>query len=430
MQPTSQPRIAFLAAGFIQWTGGLDFLRLCVAGIASVLPGTTWPVLVPDDTVGQRALALAVATKRRLFSLAGVKPAVTPHVSKDHLRDAISTTGCSIEMHSYYGSLQGLSRAMRNLDAEVVLPSMMSLSRHFLQPWIGYIPDLQHKRLPDNFSRRERRERDRNFSALLADARAVIVNSKSVVRDIEEFYPQSKATLFSLPFCPPANPAPLDDIGEEALCPHALPEKFFIISNQFWVHKSHQTAFDALRLVRNAGFPDVHILCTGNPHDYRAPGYVDRLKAGIARDGLTDRIHFLGMIPKRHQLAIMRRSVAVVQPTLFEGGPGGGALYDGVSTATPVILSDIDVNREADLGVIEFFRAGSAEDLAQKMVAALRNPPQRLSLEATLSMLRQRQRQMGETLLRIISFVSGSATGAERENCKTIQNLPVVPLSK
>jgi hypothetical protein len=45
-------------------------------------------------------------------------------------------------------------------------------------------------------------------------------------------------------------------------------------------------------------------------------------------------------------------------------------------------------------------------------------------------MLRQRQRQMGETLLRIISFVSGSATGAERENCETIQNLPVVPLSK
>jgi glycosyltransferase involved in cell wall biosynthesis len=444
MQQTSRPRIAFLAAGFIQWTGGLDFLRLCVGGIDSVLPrvsswtgedarrstGITWPVLVPDDTLGQRALALAVATKRRIFSLAGIQPAVTPSVSKDHLRDAISTTGCSIETHSYYGSLSGLSRAMRDLDAEVVLPSMMSLGRNFPQHWIGYIPDLQHKRLPDNFSRRECRERDRNFSALLSDARALIVNSRSVVRDIEEFYPHSKATLFSLPFCPPANPALLDDIGKEALHPYTLPEKFFIISNQFWVHKSHQTAFDALRLMRDAGFADVHILCTGNLHDYRAPGYVERLKADIARDGLTDRIHFLGMIPKRHQLAVMRRSVAVVQPTLFEGGPGGGALYDGVSTATPVILSDIDVNREADLGVIEFFRAGSAEDLAQKMVAALRNPPQRLSTEATLSMLQQRQRQMGETLLRIISFVSGSAADAGHENRRTIQNLPVVPLSE
>jgi glycosyltransferase involved in cell wall biosynthesis len=421
MQHTARPRIAFLAAGFIKWTGGLDFLRLCIGGIDSVLPGITWPVLVPDDTVGLRALALAVAIKRRIFSLAGVLPAVTPPVSQDHLRDAIATTGCSIETHSYYGSRRGLSRAMRNLDAQVALPSMMSLGPHFPHHWIGYIADLQHKRLPANFTWRQRWERERIFGALLADARALIVNSRSVVRDIEEFYPHHRATLFSLPFCPPANPALLDDIDADVLRPYALPEKFFIISNQFWVHKSHQTAFDALRLVKDAGFSDVHILCTGNLHDYRAPGYVDRLKNGIVRDGLTDRIHFLGMIPKRHQLAVMRRSVAVVQPTLFEGGPGGGALYDGVSTATPVILSDIDVNREADLGVIEFFRVGSVEDLAQKMLTALRNPPQRLSTEATLSMLRQRQRQMGETLLQIISFVTGSA-GGHRE--RSLQNNP------
>jgi glycosyltransferase involved in cell wall biosynthesis len=408
MQDTARPRIAFLAAGFIQWTGGLDFLRLCIGGIDSVLPDATWPVLVPDATVGQRALAVAVASKRRLFSLAGVPAPVAPPVSKDHLRDAIATTGCSINTHGYYGSRRGLSLAMRSLDVQVVLPSMMSLGPHFPRHWLGYIGDLQHKRLPGNFTRREYRERDRNFRALLADAHALIVNSRSVVRDIEEFYPHPRATLFSLPFCPPANSTALDDIGEDALRPYALPETFFIISNQFWIHKSHQTAFDALRLVRDAGFGDVHIMCTGNLHDYRSPGYVDRLKDGVARDGLMDRIHFLGIIPKRHQLALMRRSVAVVQPTLFEGGPGGGALYDAVSTGTPVILSDIDVNREADLGVVEFFRAGSAEDLAGKMLAVIRNPPQRLSAEATLFMLRQRQRRLGETLLQAISFVAGS----------------------
>ena len=421
MLHSARPRIAFLAAGFIQWTGGIDFLRLCVGGIDSVLHGTTWPILVPDNTAGQTALAFAVATKRRLFSLAGARPLVTTLVPEDQLRESIATTGCSISTHSYRGSSRDLSLAMRNLDAQVALPSMTSLGPHFPYPWIGYIGDLQHKRLPGNFSRRECQERDRNFSALLAEAPALIVNSRNVVRDINEFYPRPKAALFSLPFCPPANPALLDDIDDEELRSYALPEKFFIISNQFWVHKGHQTAFDALRLMRDAGFADVHIVCTGNLHDYRVPGYADRLKDGIARDGLTDRIHFLGIIPKRHQLAVMRRSVAVVQPTLFEGGPGGGALYDGVSTGTPVILSDIDVNREADLGVFEFFSAGSAEDLAQKMVAALTNPPQRLSAEATLAMLRQRQRQMGEALLHAISFVAGLAAGTGREHAKAIQ---------
>src|SRR6267143_3509455 len=318
-QPT-RPRIAFLAAGFIQWTGGLDFLRLCVGGIDSVLPGATWPVLVPDDTASQRALAFAVAAKRRLFSLAGVPPPMTPPVSKDHLRDALSTADCRIDIQSYYGSPRGLSRAMRNLDAQVVLPSMMTLGPHFPHPWIGYIGDVQHKRMPGNFSRRECLDRDRSFNTLLADAPAIIVNSRSVVRDIEEFYPHPKAALFALPFCPPANPALLANIGEDVLRPYALPEKFFIISNQSWMHKSHQTAFDALRLIRDAGFADLHILCTDNLHDYRAPRYVEKLKDGVARAGLT-------------------------------------------------------------------------------------NPPQRLSAEATLGMLKQRQTQMGQTLLEIISLV-------------------------
>lgn len=427
MHDAAGPRIAFLAAGFIQWAGGIDFLRLCVGGIDSVLPGTTWPILVPDDTIGQRALASAVATKRRLFSLAGVQPEVTPPISKEQMCDAIATTGCSIRTQSYYGSSRGLARAMRNLDGQlaegqILLPSMLSLGPNFPYRWIGYIGDLQHKRLPGNFSQRERRERDRNFSALLADAPAIIVNARSVVHDIEEFYPHAKATVFSLPFYPPVNT--LDDICDHELRPYALPKTFFIISNQFWVHKSHQTAFDALRLVTDAGFADVHILCTGSLHDYRAPGHVDKLKVGIARDGLTDRIHFLGMIPKRHQLAVMRRAAAVLQPTLFEGGPGGGALYDGVSTATPVILSDIDVNREADLGVIEFFRAGSAESLAQKMMETLTNPPQRLSAEATRSMLRQRQRQMGEKLLQVIAFAAGSSPAVGHDRPSAILQPP------
>src|SRR5260370_11848771 len=103
-----------------------------------VLPDTTWPVLVPDDTAGQRALAFAVAAKRRLFSLAGVQPPETPPVSNDHMRDALASANYNIDIQSYYGSPRGLSRAMGSLDAQVVLPSMMSLGPHFPHPWIGY----------------------------------------------------------------------------------------------------------------------------------------------------------------------------------------------------------------------------------------------------------------------------------------------------
>jgi glycosyltransferase involved in cell wall biosynthesis len=425
MQPTPQPKIAFLAEVFICWTGGVDFLRLCIGGIDSVLPDATRPVLVPEPTVPQRALAFAVATKRRIWSLAGKLPAVAPPVSIDHLRDSIANMGCSVEIVSYHGNPKGLARAMRKLDVQVVLPCFLSPGKDFPLNWVGYIADLQHKRLPGNFSRRERLKRDWELGKVLADASAVIVNSRSAIRDIQEFYPEGRATLFALPFCPPVNPDVLNDVSDDVLRPYDLPQKYFIISNQLWVHKSHETAFAALRLVSDAGFNDVHILCTGNLHDFRAPGHFDRLKQTIARDGLSDRIRFLGVIPKRHQLALMRRSIAVVQPTLFEGGPGGGAVYDAVSTATPAIVSDIDVNREVDFGVVEFFRAGSAQDLAEKMVGMLTNPPERLSAQATLSMLQQRRRQMGETLLNVVSFVTGTTANVARNKAGKIQKTPL-----
>jgi len=39
-------------------------------------------------------------------------------------------------------------------------------------------------------------------------------------------------------------------------------------------------------------------------------------------------------------------------------------------------------------------------------MGALTNPPQRLSAEATLAMLRDRQQQLGAMLLKVISFVA------------------------
>ena len=304
---------------------------------------------------------------------------------------------------------------LRKLDAQVVLPCFDSRGPSFPVKWVGYYADLQHKRLPEFFSQKERLRRDRHVEKLLAEASAIVVPSKNVGRDIDEFYPGHRASLFPLPFCPPANPDFLTDLPDDALRGYDLPEKFFLISNQFHIHKSHGTAFAALRLLRDAGYHDVHILCTGNTHDPRAPDHFDHLKEGIARDGLSERVRFLGLVPKRHQLAIMRRAVALVQTTLFEGGPGGLSTFDAVSTATPAIISDIEVNREVDLGVIEFFRTGSAEDLAGKMAMALKNPPARMSAEATLAMLRQRQQELGELLLQAISCACGPTAGAARE---------------
>jgi glycosyltransferase involved in cell wall biosynthesis len=402
----SVPRIAIYCDSLAGGAGGIDFLCFFVASLSSVSPGTSWSILIPSNSVARSFAALA---KRGLRVLSGMKP--YPMISNDELIDAIKSLGARVDIIDYRDTVSGLASAMRQCSAEVLFLCGKSLGRSFPFPWIGYIGDLQHKRLPHFFSKMARWHRDRLFSKLLADAPAVVVNAVAVVQDIGEFYPDHRARLFALPFCPQVNLKRFSNASDsEVRAAYHLPASYFMISNQFWIHKSHETAFMALRLVRDAGH-DVHLVCTGSTHDYRWPEHFNNLKAIIEKNNLRDYVRILGLIPKGDQLAIMRGSLAVIQPTLFEGGPGGGSVYDAVSTRTPCIVSDIPVNREIDIGVVRFFAAGSAEDLAAKIVDMLVNPPQKLGEEETFAQLTSRQHELGNLLLDIANIVAnpGSA---------------------
>ena len=121
------------------------------------------------------------------------------------------------------------------------------------------------------------------------------------------------------------------------------------------------------------GYNDYEILCSGNTYDYRHPQYFDELKSEIEMLGISEKIKFLGYIPKLDQIEIMRNSIAVIQPTWFEGGPGGGAVYDAVAIGVSAIVSDIDVNKEIDSEYVEFFKVKSSEDLTKKMIKHINN---------------------------------------------------------
>ena len=394
------PHIAFMGDPLAKWGGGIDFLCFCISALTSVIPETIFLVLLPGKrTAWQTLRHLASPLKRWVKVALGKSIFHGQPPSREDLKRATSSVGASIDIVDYRNSVSGLASAMLQCDAEVLLFCAESLGVSFPLPWVGYIADLQHKRLPDWFSEKECGERDKIFNKVLMDAKVVIVNSRDVIRDIKEFYPQYTAELIALPFSPPAKSELFSSPADtQRRATYKLPQHYFLISNQFTIHKSHETAFKALRLIRDAGH-DVHIVCTGDMYDYRWPEHSKSLRVLIEDNGMSDYIRFLGYIPKDDQLAIMRGAVAVVQPTLFEGGPGGGAVYDAVSSGTPSIVSDIVVNLEIDLGVVRFFKAGSPKDLAEKMADAMVNPPIRPSKSETLMQLTKRQQELGRVLL-------------------------------
>lgn len=406
MAHSDEAPLALLADSLAQWAGGIDFLRFCISALHSVSPETRWSVLLPNLSIRKSAV---VHAKNAVKTIAGMRTSPIPRILRSELTDALASCPAQTNLVDYRNTIQGLAGALRKCRAQALFPCSISLGRSFPLPWIAYIPDLQHKRLPHFFSARERMARDRIFLRILEDAQVVVVNAAAVVQDIEEFYPRHKARLFSLPFCPPANSLSFDkDSASRVRQTYRLPSKYFMISNQFWVHKSHETAFMALRQVRDEGH-DVDLVCTGNTQDYRWPDHFGNLQALIDRNNLQDHIHILGLIPKIDQLALMHQSIAVIQPTLFEGGPGGGAVYDAISINTPSIVSDIPVNREIDIGIVHFFEAGCVDDLATQMIANLNKPPVLPSQEEICARLSGRQREYGSLLLQIAAQVANGA---------------------
>jgi glycosyltransferase involved in cell wall biosynthesis len=225
--------------------------------------------------------------------------------------------------------------------------------------WAGWIPDFQHRYLPHLFSEEELQWRDAQMALLAQEAPRVVLSSRSALADFQKFFPAqaSKATLLAFRVAPsaPAN---------EAAPEESTPARFFLVCNQFWKHKNHQVVFEALRILRSRGVTPL-VLCTGALEDYRGDEYVRSLRAALAEPGLSEQVQLLGLVSRERLVSLMRRALAVVQPSLFEGW--STVVEDARALGRPCLLSDLPVHREQNPPGARFFPPESAEALAELM---------------------------------------------------------------
>lgn len=232
------------------------------------------------------------------------------------------------------------------------------------RPAISWIPDFQHKYLPDFFTPQEIAARDAWCRRIAEEARLVFCTSRAVERDFQRFYPFSPARtkVLVLRILPDAtwyvgNPRAIQE-------KYALPPRFILCANQFWIHKNHRRLCEAIALLRQAG-EDTHLVCTGLQHDCRQPGYFPALLQYIDELGIADLVHILGVIPRHDQIQLLRRSLFVVQPSLFEGL--SLIVQESRALGKRLLLSDIDVFAEDTYSTT--FRRKDPQDLARQISA-------------------------------------------------------------
>jgi glycosyltransferase involved in cell wall biosynthesis len=143
-------------------------------------------------------------------------------------------------------------------------------------------------------------------------------------------------------------------------------EDFFLIANQLWKHKNHTFAIKAFKEYIDKN-QDVNTLlyCTGYIHDHRDSTHSSSVFNLIETLNLTSRVKFLGYLDREEFVKYLINCKALIQPTLFEGSPGGFSVADAVAYGVPVLLSDIPINREVDKGDIEYFDLSKPSSLVE-----------------------------------------------------------------
>src|SRR5579863_3887333 len=253
-----------------------------------------------------------------------------------------------------------LSRAVRKERVDCIYPvceSPVSLPNP-----IDWIPDAQHCLLPENFPWFTRKIRDRKFAAQLNQSGGhVVFSSQSALDSAIGVYgvPRAKTHILRFVTVPEdswyGDPAPV-------MARHKIPAEFFIVCDQFWIHKDHPTAFRAVAKLAREG-KKIHLVCTGPVKDHHHPGYIAGLKSEIRQLGVESQVQILGTLPRPDQMALVRASQAVIQPSRFEGW--SSIVEEAKAFSKAVILTDHPVHQEQAAANFFYFRAGDPGDCAR-----------------------------------------------------------------
>ncbi|MFN5025428.1 MAG: glycosyltransferase [Bacteroidota bacterium] len=235
-----------------------------------------------------------------------------------------------------------------------------NLPRKWIFNWGGWIPDFQYRHLPHLFSDSEWKSREMRNTHLAKNSPVLAFSSAHAMNDYRTFFPEYTGNEYLLHFVSNANLQWLSQNADEVVHKFKLPEKYFIVCNQFWKHKDHETIIDALHLLKQRGIT-AYAVCTGATEDFRNPNYYPSLLKRADEKQVSEQFIVLGFISRQDQIQLIRKSMAIIQPSLFEGW--STVVEDGRSLGKTIFLSDFPVHVEQNPPYTYYFKQQNADEL-------------------------------------------------------------------
>ncbi|MBI5321101.1 glycosyltransferase family 1 protein [Bradyrhizobium sp.] len=351
-------RVAFTYISRRRWAGGYNYQLNLFAALARHCPGKIVPVLFAGTS--EPAAELAPFSK-----ISGVEVVQAGAFDRQYagLAAALVT-----------GIDRKAADAFETKSIDVVFENARFFGWRLPVPALAWFPDFQHRKLPGLFSPVARWRRELGFRAQIASHRSILLSSESALADFRAAYPGASNPVAVARFATEPSPDLLTADAAAVIAEHRLPEKFFYLPNQFYRHKNHLLVINALTILKQRGV-DVVVAASGSTEEPRKSDYFSGLMREVADRGIQANFRYLGLIPLPHVYALLCSSMALINPSRFEGW--STTVEEAKSFGVPMILSDLAVHREQAGAGARYFEVDNAEALAGHLVAVAQSaePP-------------------------------------------------------
>lgn len=280
-------------------------------------------------------------------------------------------------------------------------------------PLVLTVYDMIHERFAAEIDRNGKHSQLKRDAVRRADH--LICISETTRQDLIERFgiPESRTSVTLLgvepQFSDPAALASHHDLQGEWW--NRLSAPYFVFVGRRDLYKNWDRLLKAFQQVQ-ATHPEIRLAVVGSRFGPEEQLAIDRL-------GLTAAVVHLGAVNDPTLVAIYRKSLGFVFPTLWEGF--GLPLLEGIASGTCVLASDIQVFREIAAGGFEPFDPYDPESIAQAMLIIASDPEHR-----------QQIIQRGQQLLPAYNWADTAARTFEIYQNVTgiMQNDPVDPAEK
>lgn len=198
---------------------------------------------------------------------------------------------------------------------------------------ITTLHDVQELHFPEFFTSSQRASRAVNFKRAIDGSDAVIVSYDHVKKDIVKYFEkpigQVYAVLLDMQYLWFKK---ITTRNSKVLEKFNLPSGFLLYPASSWEHKNHLRLIEAVKLLNN---PEIHLICTGHPTEF----YTNNINPFIKKNGLTDKIKFVGIVSDEELFELYHKCRAVVVPTLYEAG--SFPLMESILMGIPVVCSNV-----------------------------------------------------------------------------------------